>query len=100
MDNLGMFASLVAVTVVVVELLKAKFKWVDGREELLAAVIPVVLGVAAKLAGCTAAFAQLSLTELVLGSLLAGLTAQMTHDKVIDPVVKPSMQWLYKLFVK
>ena len=96
----GMWAALVAATMAAVGFLKSKFSWVDGKEEFLALVVPVVLAAAAKLLGCTAAFAVLPWKEMLVGSFVAGLVAQFSHDKLWDPVLKPALSWFGNKFVK
>lgn len=90
MDSwLGMFGGLVGVTFLAVNWLKAHWKWIDGKEEGAALVLPVVLALGAKLAGCTAAFAAMGWGKLALGAAVAGIMAQVGHDKVWDPVMQP-----------
>lgn len=89
MDVSVAYAGLVAATVAVIDFLKNRFKWVDGKEAYLSFGLPVLLSVAAKASGCTAEFAQMPWGKMVVGALVAGAVAQFGHDKVWDPVVKP-----------
>lgn len=63
------------------ELLKKRFAWVDGHEEVLALALPAVVGVGMKLSHWGFA-ADLSWMQIVSGALMAGLAAQVAHDKV------------------
>lgn len=96
----GMWLGLVAATMALVGFLKSKFSWVDGKEEGLALVLPMLLAAAAKWAGCTAAFAMLGWKPMLVGAAVAGLVAQYGHDKLLDPVLKPLMSWFHDKFVK
>ena len=96
----GMWLGLVAATMALVGFLKAKFAWVDGKEEALALALPCALAAVAKWAGCTAAFAQLGWKPMLVGALVAGLVAQYGHDKFLDPVLKPVLSWFHDKFVK
>lgn len=96
----GMWMSLVVATMALVGFLKSKFKWVDGKEELLALVLPVALAAAAKGLGCTADFTLLGWKPMLMGAAVAGLVAQYGHDKVWEPVLKPLLGWFNTKFVK
>ena len=97
---LGAFAGLIAVTVGIIEFLKKRFDWVDGKEDLLALALPVVMAASAKALNCTADFVQGSWSSVLVGSFVAGLAAQYSHDKILDPVLKPMANWLMQKFTK
>ena len=96
----AMWAGLVGATMALVGLLKSKFKWVDGKEEALAFTVPVVLATAAKLLDCQADFALLPWKQMLTGAFFAGLVAQLGHDKLWEPVLKPALGWFTSKFAK
>lgn len=62
------------------EILKKRFDWVSGHEQLLALVLPAVVGAGMKLSHWGFA-ANLSWMQVISGALMAGLAAQVMHDK-------------------
>ncbi|MEM3097482.1 MAG: hypothetical protein QXU32_02015 [Nitrososphaerales archaeon] len=97
---LGAFTGLIAATVAIIEFLKKKFSWVDGKEDLLALVLPVAIAASAKVFNCTADFVQGSWSSVLIGSFVAGLIAQYSHDKILNPVLKPLAEWVMRKFAK
>ena len=86
-----MFLGVVATTMLAIEFLKKKFEWFVGKEAWMSFLLPALLSVAAKFGGCTEQFAQLSWGNLVFWSLLTGVFAQISHDKVYNPFVRPTL---------
>lgn len=87
--DLTSFAGLAASGWVLLEALKWRFKWVDGKEEYLALAMPLLGGVVMKLAHWGFA-ANMSWWQLVVGAVMAGLTSQVMHDK-LGPGVSTAM---------
>jgi len=82
--DLTTFAGLAAATTAAVSGLKLMFPdHVKGKEALISLVLPLLLGVVAKLSG---SFAGLEWVPFVTTLLLGGMTAQVAHDKVVNPV--------------
>lgn len=81
--DLTSFAGIAAATTAAVTGLRRAFPQLQGREELMALVIPLALGVVAKLGG---AFEAMQWGNFVTMLLLSGLTAQVGHDKLVVPV--------------
>jgi hypothetical protein len=75
------FAGIAASTWGLLEALKWRFKWVDGIEEYLAVGLPVVVGVAMKLAHW-GFVAGMDWKQLLAGAVMAGLASQVMHDKL------------------
>lgn len=75
------FAGIAAGVWGVLEALKTRFKWVDGKEEYLAIALPVVTSVAMKLLHW-GFVAGMGWKQLLAGALAAGLTSQVMHDKL------------------
>jgi hypothetical protein len=93
LDHLvNQFLGVLSMTVLVVEFLKSKVKWFNGKEAWMAVVLPLLLSISAKFGGCTSEFAQLPWGKLVLNALLVGVFAQVAHDKLYNPFVKPSIK--------
>lgn len=90
-----LFLGVLGMTVLVVEFLKSRFEWFVGKEAALSIVLPVLLSVLAKVGGCTSDFAMLAWPKLLVSSLLAGVFAQIAHDKLYNPVVKPLVMKLF-----
>ncbi len=60
-------------------------KWVDGKEEALSHILPVLFTIIAKVSG---AFHGTDWVTALLLALGGGIAAQVVHDKTLDPVVK------------
>lgn len=78
--NLTTFAGVAAAAWGVLELLKSRFKWVDGIEEYLAVALPMV--VVAVMKWRHWGYTDTSWMQTELGALMAGLGAQVAHDKL------------------
>lgn len=78
--NMTTFAGVAAAVWGVLEALKARFKWVDGIEEYLAVVLPMV--VVAVMKWQHLGYAGNSWLQAELGALGAGLASQVAHDKL------------------
>lgn len=78
--NLGTFAGVAAAVWGLLEALKSRFKWVDGIEEYLAVVLPMV--VVAVMKWQHWGYGNTSWLQTELGALMAGLGAQLAHDKL------------------
>jgi len=88
--DLTSWAGLTAMILATVSGLKKAFPtWVNGKEEFLAIVLGIVLGLAAKATGAlsTPAGAQ-GWIYAALGGVAAGLSAQVAHDKLLNPLIK------------
>ena len=80
------FALIAAGTTAVVGILKKFFpKWIDGKEEALAQVLPILFTIVAKLAG---AFKAAEWVDALLYAVGAGLGAGILHDKLVNPLMK------------
>lgn len=75
------FAGIAATVWGLLEALKARFKWVDGKEEYLAVGMPIVTAVAMKLLHW-GFVAGMGWKQLLAGALAAGLASQVMHDKL------------------
>ena len=75
------FAGIAASVWVVLEVLKKRFKWVDGNEEYLAVGLPVLAAVAMKLTHW-GFVAGMNWWQALTGALIAGLASQVMHDKL------------------
>jgi len=85
--DLNTFAGITAATTAAVQGLKMKFPaYMDGRENLAAFALPLLLGVVSKLSG---AFPEADWSNFVIILLLSGMTSQVAYDKVIQPLEKP-----------
>ena len=79
------FAMLSAFTAAVVGAVKKAFPaWTNGKEELLAIVIPMALVVLLKLAGV---FKGTGWDTAVVASIGMGLAAGLGHDKIVNPLM-------------
>lgn len=88
MDSIDakVFSLITAGTVAAVGILKRAIpKWVEGKEEFLAAVLPIVFTVAAKTMG---AFMATEWVDALLFAIGAGLASGIAHDKILEPVIK------------
>lgn len=88
MDHIDakVFGLITAGTVAAVAILKRAIpKWVEGREEFLAAVLPVLFTVAAK---ALSAFKGTDWVDALLFAIGAGVASGIFHDKVVNPVIK------------
>jgi len=82
--DLSTFAGIAAATTAAVGGLKMMLPdFTKGKEAILALAIPVCLGVIAKLTG---SFASMEWANLLTMLVLGGMTAQVGHDKVVNPV--------------
>jgi hypothetical protein len=80
------FGIIIGGTTLVVGILKKLFpKWVDGKEEVLAQVFPIIFTMIAKLAG---GFKATGWDEALIFAIGAGLGAGVVHDKLINPFTK------------
>lgn len=80
------FALITAGTTGAVGILKKLFPaWVDGKEEALAMIMPILFTIIAKLAH---AFAGTSWVDALLFAAGGGVGAGILHDYVVNPVVK------------
>lgn len=75
------FAGIAAAGWGLLEALKSRFKWVDGKEEYLAIGLPVVTAVVMKLFHW-GFVAGMGWKQLLAGAVAAGLTSQLMHDKL------------------
>lgn len=75
------FAGIAASVWGLLELAKARFKWVDGIEEYLAVGMPVVVGIVMKLMHW-GFVAGMDWKQLLSGAVVAGLASQVMHDKL------------------
>jgi hypothetical protein len=74
------------VSYLLVGVLKRAFStWVSGKEELLAVAGAVATGIVMKKFG--GGFADMPWGTLIVQSLVAGVFAQLIHDKVMDPLL-------------
>lgn len=78
--SLTTFAGVAAAVWGLLELLKTRFKWVDGIEEYLAVVMP--MAVVACMKWWHLGYAGNSWGQALLGALGAGLASQVAHDKL------------------
>lgn len=79
------FAMLSAFTAAVIGAVKKAFpKWTDGKEELLAVVIPLVLVTLLKIAGV---FKETGWDSAVVAAIGMGLAAGIGHDKIVNPLM-------------
>lgn len=73
-------------TTAAVGILKKLFpKWVDGKEEALAQLFPVLFTVVAKLSG---GFKHTEWVDALLFAVGGGLGANVIHDKLVNPLMK------------
>ncbi len=78
--NLTTFAGAAAAVWGLLEMMKNRFKWVDGIEEYLAVVMPVAVVAAVK--ALHFGYGNSSWAATLLGALGAGLASQFAHDKL------------------
>lgn len=78
--NMTTFAGVAAAVWGLLELLKNRFKWVDGIEEYMAVVMP--MAVVAVMKWWHLGYAGNSWGQALLGALGAGLASQVAHDKI------------------
>lgn len=75
------FAGIAASVWGILEALKARFKWVDGKEEYLAVGLPVLTAVGMKVAHL-GFVSHMNWWQALSGALVAGLASQVMHDKL------------------
>lgn len=83
--DLNSFVGIMAATVAAVAGLRRAFPVLVGKEELMALVVPLVLGVLAKLGG---AFESMEWSNFVLMLFLNGLSSQVAYDKLVPLMPK------------
>jgi hypothetical protein len=85
--SLTTYAGLTALTVIVVGFLKRMWeKQVKGKEPMISVAVPLLLGVIAKVAHL--GFADVDWSTHIVALLLSAIGAGVTHDKLINPVIK------------
>jgi hypothetical protein len=91
--NLGTYAGIGLVTIVLIGALKGMLKtWMAGKEPFFAFLLPVAMGIASKATGT--GFAEDGYFHLVVYGLLTGVGAQVSYDKAW-PLVKSSLGGLW-----
>lgn len=82
--DLSTFAGIAMAVMMAVQGLKKMFPaFMVGKEEGVAMLLPLVLGVISKLSG---SFAELDWSNFVILLLLSGMTSQIAHDKMLNPL--------------
>jgi hypothetical protein len=85
--SLATYAGLAALTTMLIGAGKKLFgEKLKGKEPLLAIGIPILLGVASKLAHIS--FGSTDWVSHIVALALAGLGAGVIHDKVVNPLIK------------
>lgn len=79
--DLTSFAGIAAGVWGVLEALKWRFKWIDGKEQYLAVGLPVVTAAVMKMAHW-GFVTNMNWWQALTGALVAGLASQVMHDKL------------------
>jgi len=98
--DLTSFAGIAVAALTLIELLKSKIKWIEGKEEYFALSLPIAFSAVMKLLGY--AFVDVNWFAVVVQSIGASIAAQLGHDYVLNPSKKVTLETLSKIldFVK
>lgn len=84
MDEIAALALVATLTTAFVGAIKKAFpKWTDGKEELLALALPMIVFVVFK----TTHVVDLTWARVVIDAVGGGLLAGVAHDKIVNPIM-------------